>query len=311
LIYALLKLPIRLALAIFCVDFQTVNSRLFRKKGPILLIANHPNSFLDAIIIAAHCRKPVYFLARGDAFQKPWHRFLLNLLHMVPIYRLSEGRENLHLNEYAFKKSQELLAAGKIVLIFIEGICLNTHELQPFKKGAARIAITAKQQNIPVQLMLAAISYTNFKQIGKEVRIELSESLPINQLLPYEQDVQNIRYFNEVVFKQLQRMIQLPQKKEHRKNSFFLFPSIVGYFLHLPLYSIIRKRVFQKTRKTVFYDSVLFAALLLIYPLYQLLLLLLLFFIHVPLPFVLVIMVMHPITAWLAVRYKIKPETSL
>lgn len=230
---------------------------------------------------------------------------------MVPIYRLSEGRENLHLNEYAFKKSQELLAAGKIVLIFIEGICLNTHELQPFKKGAARIAITAKQQNIPVQLMLAAISYTNFKQIGKEVRIELSESLPINQLLPYEQDVQNIRYFNEVVFKQLQRMIQLPQKKEHRKNSFFLFPSIVGYFLHLPLYSIIRKRVFQKTRKTVFYDSVLFAALLLIYPLYQLLLLLLLFFIHVPLPLILVIMVMHPITAWLAVRYKIKPETSL
>ncbi|TDO29414.1 1-acyl-sn-glycerol-3-phosphate acyltransferase [Sediminibacterium goheungense] len=310
-IYALLKLPIRLALSIFCVDFQTVHSRFFREKGPILLIANHPNSFLDAIIIAAQFRDPVYFLARGDAFHKPWHRFLLNLLHMVPIYRLSEGRENLHLNEYAFTKSLELLAEGKIVLIFIEGICLNTHELQPFKKGAARISIMAKQQKIPVQVMLAAISYNSFKQIGKEVRLELSEPLPINQQLPYEQDVQNIRNFNELIFNQLKSMIQLPPKAEHRKKDIFLLLSIIGYFLHLPLYSIIQKWVFQKTRKTVFYDSVLFAALLFIYPLYLLLLLLFLFIIHVPLLLIALIILIHPITAWVAVRYKIKPETSL
>lgn len=281
-----------------------------KEKGPILLIANHPNSFLDAIIIAAHFREPVYFLARGDAFHKPWHRFLLNLLHMVPIYRLSEGRGNLHLNEYAFKKSQELLSAGKIVLIFIEGICLNTHELQPFKKGAARIAITADQQKIPVRVMLAAISYNGFKKIGKYVRLELLEPLPVNQILPYEQDTQNIRHFNAIVFKQLQSMVKLPVKKELRKNAIILLLSLIGYFLHLPLYTVIQKKVFQKTRKTVFYDSVLFAVLLLIYPIYLLILFLLLFFIHVPILLVALIIIIHPITAWLAVRYKIKPETS-
>ncbi len=230
---------------------------------------------------------------------------------MVPIYRLSEGRENMHLNEYAFTKSQELLAAGKIVLIFIEGICLNTHELQPFKKGAARIAITADKQKIPVRVMLAAISYNGFKKIGKRVRLELLEPLPVNQILPYEQDTLNIRHFNEIVFKQLQSMVKLPEKKEFRKSAIILSLSLIGYFLHLPLYSIIQKKVFQKTRKTVFYDSVLFAVLLLIYPLYLLLLLLLLFFIHVPLKLVAIIILIHPITAWLAVRYKIKPETSL
>ncbi len=282
-----------------------------KEKGPILLIANHPNSFLDAIIIAAHFREPVYFLARGDAFHKPWHRFLLNLLHMVPIYRLSEGRGNMHLNEYAFKKSQELLSAGKIVLIFIEGICLNTHELQPFKKGAARIAITADQQNISVRVMLAAISYNGFKKIGKLVRLGLLEPLPVNQILPYEQDTLNIRHFNEVVFKQLQSMVKLPEKKEYRKSGIILLLSLIGYFLHWPLYIIIQKKVFQKTRKTVFYDSVLFAALLLIYPLYLLSILLLLFFIHAPIQLVACIILIHPITAWLAVRYKIKPETSL
>jgi hypothetical protein len=32
--------------------------------------ANHPNSFFDAIVIASY-PKPIYFLARGDAFNKP------------------------------------------------------------------------------------------------------------------------------------------------------------------------------------------------------------------------------------------------
>ena len=83
------------------------------------MVANHPNSFLDAIIIAAHFKEPIHFLARGDAFRKPWHNRLLRLLHMIPIYRISEGRENLHKNEYAIERSAELLQQNKIVLIFI------------------------------------------------------------------------------------------------------------------------------------------------------------------------------------------------
>jgi 1-acyl-sn-glycerol-3-phosphate acyltransferase len=53
-------------------------------KGPLLITANHPNSFLDAIIIGALFQQPVHFLARGDAFKKPWHRWLLEQLHMIP-----------------------------------------------------------------------------------------------------------------------------------------------------------------------------------------------------------------------------------
>ncbi|HCL06955.1 MAG TPA: glycerol acyltransferase, partial [Chitinophagaceae bacterium] len=62
-IYTLLKLPIRLALRIFCVYIELVNQQFRNEKGPLLLVANHPNSFLDAILIAARFREPVYFLA--------------------------------------------------------------------------------------------------------------------------------------------------------------------------------------------------------------------------------------------------------
>jgi 1-acyl-sn-glycerol-3-phosphate acyltransferase len=310
LIYTLIKLPIRLALRIFCVDIDLVNPGYRSEKGPLLLVANHPNSFLDAILIAAQFREPVYFLARGDAFRKPWQRFLLGLLHMVPIYRLSEGRENLHLNEYAFKQSQALLTEGKIVLIFIEGICLNTHELQPFKKGAARIALTAVGESLPLNIMPVSLSYNNFTSIGKTVRIELSKLFSAKEILIQDREALNMQYFNRALFLRLDSMIKPPEPKQQKGNIIFFLFSVAGYFLHLPLYSIVKKVVRKKTRQTVFYDSVLFGVLLLLYPLYLLLLFALLALLHVPIVLIVLLLFIHPMSAWFAVRYKIKSQTS-
>ena len=309
-IYTLIKLPIRLALKIFCVDIFLVNPHRRFEKGPLLLVANHPNSFLDAIIIASQFSQPVYFLARGDAFRKPWHRFFLSLLHMVPIYRLSEGRENLHLNEYAFQKSQTLLAEGKIVLLFIEGICLNTHELQPFKKGAARIALTAVGQNLSLRIMPVTIAYNSFTQTGKSVRIYFGSPVLAEQLLPYNQEAQNFLYFNEQIFDQINGNIQIPTTQELQKNILFIMLSVLGIFLHRPFYTLLKKFVRSRTDKTVFYDSVLFGMLLLLYPVYLLMLLALMAFVHLPVITIVTVLLLHPLSAWFAVRYKIKPQTS-
>lgn len=308
-IYTLLKLPIRLALRIFCARLELVNPQFRSEKGPLLLVANHPNSFLDAIIIAAQFREPVYFLARGDAFRKPHHRFFLSLLHMIPVYRLSEGKENLHLNEYAFKKSQELLEQNKIVLIFIEGICLHTHELQPFKKGAARIAITAVKEQVPLSVMTVSVTYNSFTAFGKKVRIELSKPTPAKQFLPYDQDPVNMQHFNQLIFNRLSSMIRIPGPVKRKTNSALFVLSLIGYFLHQAFYQIIKKIVYNKSRKTVFYDSVLFGVLLLLYPLYLLLILVLLLIADLHTAIILGIIIIHPITAAIAVRYKIKSET--
>jgi 1-acyl-sn-glycerol-3-phosphate acyltransferase len=309
LIYTLLKLPIRLALRIFCVDIELVNQQFRNEKGPLLLVANHPNSFLDAILIAARFREPVYFLARGDAFRKPWHRFLLGYLHMIPVYRMSEGRENLHLNEFAFKKSQELLAQQKIVLIFIEGICLNTHELQPFKKGAARIAITAVNAKLPLRVMPVSVTYNSFIRFGKKVRIELSKPGGAKDLIPYDQEATSMQHFNREIFHQLNSMIEIPQVHKRKANIFLLPLSVVGYFLHLPIYQLIKNAVRKKTRQTVFYDSVLFGVLLLCYPLYLLLLLAFMILVHLPVYIIIAVIFIHPLSAWIAVHNKIKLQT--
>ncbi len=303
--YPIVKIAVRLALKIFCRSVTIENSRSLSEKGPLLMVANHPNSFLDAIIIAAHCKYPIHFLARGDAFHRPWHNTLLRLLNMIPVYRLSEGKEYLALNEWAFRRSRAVLQEGGIVLIFIEGICLHQHTLQPFKKGAARIALDSR--SLPgFKVMPLALAYNSFTDFGKVVNLSAGEPEPVHSLLPFEEEAKNMRHFNERQFELIRQLINIPQatpEETHLKNYPGWIVALPGYFLHAPFFYFLSRYIQKKTAGTVFFDSVLFGSLLLLYPVYLLLLAWILFALRVPVYLVAGIILFHPPSAWLTVHY--------
>ncbi len=281
----LLKLFIQAGLWLFCHEIHLKNKQLFKTKGPLLIIANHPNSFLDALIIGSYYQRRVYFLARGDAFKKPIHRFILESLNMIPVYSLREGKEFLHLNDYAFNKSIDLLSKGYAVLIFIEGICINSHELQPFKKGTARILEGVQKLNVNLKIHIAGIAFNQLRGIGKKINLIISEMSNIPNILNSKERV----VFNQIVFEQLKENIIIPTTPTRvNKNNIF-------YSLHLPYYNIIKKWVDRKTKYTVFFDSVLFSVLLFTYPLFLILVYLILKLFHIPTTIVLVILIMFPI----------------
>jgi hypothetical protein len=281
----LLKILIRAGLWLFCHKIHLKNKQLFTTKGPLLIIANHPNSFLDALIIGSYYKRRVYFLARGDAFKKPIHRFLLESLNMIPVYRLREGKEYLHLNDYAFKKSIDLLSKDYAVLIFIEGICVNSNELQPFKKGTARILEGIQKLNIHPKVHIAGIAFNQFRGIGKTVNLVVSE---MNNI-PTIQNSKDRVVFNQIVFDQLKQNILIPYIPT-KFNKTHLF-----YKIHLPFYNLIKKIVSEKTKDTVFYDSVLFTVLLFTYPLFIIFLFFILKLFQIPTTIIFVILVSLPI----------------
>jgi len=265
LLYRIIKPFIRIALYFFFRKIHVSYSTVYDIKGPVLITANHPNSFLDAILIGAYFKKPIHFLARGDAFKKPVHRFLLGLLNMIPIYRLSEGKENLYLNEYAFKASQKVLQNEGIVLIFIEGICLLTNQLQPFKKGAARIALDYEGKK-PLQILPLGIAYNRFNTWGSTVQIIPGKPLKSEQLFPFNDRARNMRHFNEYIQQDLNPLINVPENEKPAQGTVVKFLGQIGYVLHRGIFHWLNARIISKTSNTVFHDSVLFAALLLFYP---------------------------------------------
>ena len=306
LFYLLIKTTVRLALRIFCRRI-CLNSRInTRAQGPVLITANHPNSFLDAVIIGAIFNRAVHYLTRGDAFNRPWHDKLLRLLNMIPVYRLTEGKENLSRNEEAFRRSKEVLSAGGIVLIFIEGICKHTHELQPFKKGAARIALDSSGL-LSFRVVPLGIAYNSFDKFGKYINIDIGEPLPVKSLLPFDEEAKNMSHFNSILQKEIGQRIAIPAgetKISPAIQLLFFLPAMVGILLHLPLYALIKNTIRKKTAGTVFFDSVLFGVLLFVYPLYLLVIGLFLFLMQVPASLLVCILFLHPLTAWCAVWWK-------
>ena len=290
-----LKILIRLALWIFCNEIYVKNKNLLNEKGALLIVANHPNSFLDAIVIGAQYNRRVFFLARGDVFNNKFNRAILHFLNMIPVYRLREGKENLHLNEYAFTESIKLLSQGEAVLIFIEGLCLNTHELQPFKKGATRILEGAHKINIFPIIHVVGINYNNLRGAGKRINIVITKFIFKTEIINAKQKV----LFNKEVFHILEKSIYpnsaLIKEPQIVLRNVLFFLGKLFYYIQSPYYLFIKNTVAKKTANTVFYDSVLFAVLLFTYPLFLFILFTLLHQAGLPLPIIFITLVLTPI----------------
>ena len=252
-----LKFWVKLALRIFCPQVNIVNPHYLNSEGPLLIVANHPNSFLDAVIVGAFYQRKIHFLARGDVFQNPIFGYLLRSIGMIPVFRAREGKEHLHRNSHTFQESVDIMKGGGAVLIFIEGICLNTHEIQPFKKGASRILETLHAIDVFPKVHVIGMAYNSFRGIGKSVNIDITE---IGSIKPIIESSDRL-IFNARAMEEMTKNIHLPLEKTVVSHGF-------SYYFHLPYYRIIEYCVDLKFKQTVFFDSVLFAALLFTYPIY-------------------------------------------
>lgn len=286
---------------------------MLKSKGPILFASNHPNSFLDGMIFTTLLKEPLYSLARGDAFKNKWINKLLRRLKLLPVYRTSEGVENLEHNYITFAWCQQTFKQNGMVLIFSEGRCENEWHLRPLKKGTARLAIAAWQQNIALKVIPTAFNYSSFKKFGKEIHLFFGESITSSSVTG-KSEGEKILAFNRQLQQQLQQLVYEidPQDKEIIQKKFFikklpsfyllLLPAIVGWILHAPLYYLCRFFTGRYFKDNGHYDSVLNSLLLLFYPFY----LLILFFAGYSLQplFGLLLFALAPFTAWAAVQAK-------
>ena len=290
---------------LFCRQIDLQNKESLAQEGPLLIVANHPNAFLDAIIIAAHCRGKVHFLARGDIFSKSWQSWLLKKLNMVPVYSLSEEKKNKCLNEQSFKRATEILSGKGILLVFIEGITMNRQELQPFKKGAARIAHQCVEEKISLSVLPIIIQYSSLNDgPGKNIMLRAGEPMQTQSLFPFPTDNgKNLPHFNYQLFNTMSSLLnEQKEKRDNAKGFFSKTMGVLGWLLHIIPYTILQKTIRYTTRGSVFYDSVLFTSILLLYPLYLLALAFFLYRSGLPLLICMMMILLHPISAWFAIQ---------
>jgi 1-acyl-sn-glycerol-3-phosphate acyltransferase len=146
------NLPLYLLVRAVLVPFFRVYLRLqgvggeeVPRSGPLLLAANH-RSFLDPFVIGALLKRPVYYLAKRELFERRWQAWVLGSLGAFPIDR---G----HSDQEAMATAKEILARGECVLIFPEGTRIRRGPLGATRRGVGRLALETGVPVIPVAVI--------------------------------------------------------------------------------------------------------------------------------------------------------------
>lgn len=278
-LYSFIKIFARLAIHFYCRDITVNKKELLKHDGPLLLAANHPNSFLDAVILCTLFDKPVYSLARGDAFKNSLTANLLYKLKLLPVYRVSEGSENLEENYKTFDACKAIFKQNGIVLIFSEGRCINEWHLRPLKKGTARLAISSWNDGIGLKVLPVGINYSSFTKFGKNIKLFFGNFITQKDIEIKNSDGHAIKAFNDKLQNQLQPFVFEIDgtDKEKLYQHFFaptpllkkviLFvPAIIGFILHAPLFYLLKLLNKLFIKEDGHYDSVMVGVGLLAYP---------------------------------------------
>ena len=315
-LYSFVKILARLGLPLYCRHIEINKRELLKHKGPLILACNHPNSFLDAIILCTLFDATIYSLARGDAFKNKTAAQFLRLFKMFPVYRVSEGVENLEENYSTFKLCKNLFKKKGIVLIFSEGLCINEWHLRPLKKGTARLAISSWNDGIDVEVLPVAINYSSFSRFGKNLKLSFGDIITKESVNYKNTDGNAIRQFNEILNQQLSKYVyeidgtdkatqqKLFYVKQSAVKKLILFaPAAIGYLLHAPLYYLLKWLGDKLIKEDGHDDSKIVAFLFLFYPL-------LLIVLSLPLLFFtgcwywMGLLLLLPFTAWAFVQLK-------
>lgn len=185
-LYALLRGIAGIALRWFYRRIDVEGLDRLPARGPLLLVVNHPNALVDALLVGWAMPRRVTLTAKATLFQNETLSRLLRWLGVVPLVRASDARSaetgatvDPRRNARAFEALRSVLRRNGAVVIFPEGISHDQPSLAPLRTGAARIALDARDEASIRNLHLVPIGLTFERKDAPRTRVLVQIGHPI------------------------------------------------------------------------------------------------------------------------------------
>ena len=184
-IYKTIKLLFGLAVRLFFKSIEIEGQENIPKKGPLILVANHPNTLLDPVLVGVITKQQVGYVAMASLFNNPILARILTFLHVLPVVRkqdLKPGEKADNLT--TFRKAHDYLRKGSTLAIFPEGASFYEMKLQELKTGTARIALSfEKSENYKGNLRIVpiAMDYSDSIQFRSSIKISVNPPILVSK----------------------------------------------------------------------------------------------------------------------------------
>lgn len=185
-LYLFLKNLFRIASKVYFRSIQITNEKLVPSNGPLIVVANHPNAFLDPMLIGSILKPRIHFLVKGAMFNNEFLRWLFAKLGMIPIYRRNETADAQDKNVEVFQECYNILNKGKALIIFPEGLSVTERKLRPIKKGPAWIALGAEEAfnyNLNIKILPIGLNYSDPHKMDSDVLVRYGEPILVKDFV--------------------------------------------------------------------------------------------------------------------------------
>ena len=139
------------------------------RTGPVILAANH-RSFLDPFVIGTLIRRPVYYMAKRELFEKRWQAWVLNALGAFPVDRGASDRDAMH-------TARAILERGDCVVVFPEGTRMRGGPLGDPRRGVGRLALETGVPVVPVAVVGSDEVRRGWRIRPRKVRLRVGRPL--------------------------------------------------------------------------------------------------------------------------------------
>lgn len=185
-LYKLLKLLVGIGIRFYYKEVKVLNRSSLSSDGPMIFIANHPNTLMDAMMIGHVTKQPIYYMAKGTLFNSKFKLWLLRSLNMIPINRMGEGAVKGVSNQVSFEECYSLLESNKTLVIFPEGTSFLERQLRELKTGTARIALEAESRNggkLNLKVVPLGLNYLKAEKFRSSVLVNVGCQIGVTDYL--------------------------------------------------------------------------------------------------------------------------------
>jgi 1-acyl-sn-glycerol-3-phosphate acyltransferase len=297
--YFLFKQIIKLGLFFYTKRIRVLGKQYIPKNEAVIFVPNHPNGLIDPLFVAINNPRINHFLVRAAVFKRSLVKKLLSTLNLMPIYRIRDGKENMHKNEGIFRKCYQILLRKKSLMIFAEGSHDCTRTVRPLKTGYLKIAFATLQQNpdLKIHIVPVGITYQQVTRFPSQLTLKYGKSILANTFYAKDEK-QFISSLNTEVRNALKQLIvdipkenytetleklhkanvdftkvdevnemitnsAFPERNQQKSNSNFLKQFLI---LNNIIPFLIWKRIVPKIEDIEFVDTFRFAVSMVLFP---------------------------------------------
>ena len=185
-VYQFFKQLVGFSLSIYYKKIQFIDKHNLPKKGPVIIVANHPSAVLDPITIATKINGELSYIAAAEWFGKGIkNKIFRNQFNMIPVYRPWIEKSKKESNQNMFEDCTKSLQKNSRIIIFPEGTSVTSNYIRELKTGTARMKLDYEghpESKEPLIIIPIGVNYSNAHKFYSSVTIKVGKPIEFDKV---------------------------------------------------------------------------------------------------------------------------------